>query len=292
MHIEKINENQFRCTLSKSDLEQRELRLSELAHGSTKARELLHELIQQASIELDIDVENIPLMVEAIPIADGCLVLVVTRIDDPEELDKKLSFLSKLVSLMGDEDLDLESLLAENDRRLRELTAVDVDPVVDDDEGDTRLLPPGSSDQNNEDGESIIDSSLDPLGLIAPFARALADARKESVQGKDEQDKEKESGSLTRLFCFQDLDQIIRLSAFLTPFYKGESVLYKDESSSEYYLFLNQKESDHDHYRRACMIASEFGMKMPVSYASEGYCLEHCKCMFNGDALETLNELN
>ena len=41
MRIEKINENQIRCFLTKEDLEARNLKLSELAYGSDKAKELL-----------------------------------------------------------------------------------------------------------------------------------------------------------------------------------------------------------------------------------------------------------
>lgn len=34
MKIEKINDNQIRCTLTRDDLAQRQLKLSELAYGS------------------------------------------------------------------------------------------------------------------------------------------------------------------------------------------------------------------------------------------------------------------
>ena len=91
MKLEKLNDNQIRCTLSKSDLDKRELRLSELAYGSPKARALFRDMIQQASVELDFDAENIPLMIEAIPISSDCLVLVVTKVEDPEELDTRFS---------------------------------------------------------------------------------------------------------------------------------------------------------------------------------------------------------
>ena len=37
MKIEKINDNQIRCTLTRDDLAQRQLKLSELAYGSEKA---------------------------------------------------------------------------------------------------------------------------------------------------------------------------------------------------------------------------------------------------------------
>ena len=38
MKIEKINENQIRCTLTREDLELHQIRLSELAYGSEKAK--------------------------------------------------------------------------------------------------------------------------------------------------------------------------------------------------------------------------------------------------------------
>jgi len=38
MKIEKINDNQIRCTLTRDDLAQRQLKLSELAYGSEKAK--------------------------------------------------------------------------------------------------------------------------------------------------------------------------------------------------------------------------------------------------------------
>ena len=42
MKIERINENQIRCTLTSFDLSVRNLNLGELAYGSEKARSLFH----------------------------------------------------------------------------------------------------------------------------------------------------------------------------------------------------------------------------------------------------------
>ena len=50
MKIERINENQIRCTLNRSDLADRQIELSELAYGSAKARRLFQELIQTAAV--------------------------------------------------------------------------------------------------------------------------------------------------------------------------------------------------------------------------------------------------
>ena len=45
MKIEKVNENQIRCTLTKQDLADRQINLRELAYGSEKAKGLFHDMI-------------------------------------------------------------------------------------------------------------------------------------------------------------------------------------------------------------------------------------------------------
>ncbi|MFR6563737.1 MAG: adaptor protein MecA [Eubacterium ventriosum] len=47
MKIEKINDNQIRCTLSKEDLADRNIKLSELAYGTGKTRELFQDMMQR-----------------------------------------------------------------------------------------------------------------------------------------------------------------------------------------------------------------------------------------------------
>ncbi len=102
MKIERINENQIRCTLTSFDLSVRNLNLGELAYGSEKARNLFREMIQKASNEVGFEAEDIPLMVEAIPLSNESVMLVITKIDDPEELDTRFAKFSPTT----DEDLD------------------------------------------------------------------------------------------------------------------------------------------------------------------------------------------
>lgn len=91
MKIEKISDNQIRCTLTKEDLMNRELKLSELAYGTEKAKALFRDMIEQASYELGFEVGDIPIMIEAIPTSRDSLVLVITKVEDPEELDTRFS---------------------------------------------------------------------------------------------------------------------------------------------------------------------------------------------------------
>ena len=96
MKIEKISETQIRCTLSRQDLAERDLKISELAYGSDKAKDLFRELMVQASYECGFEAEDIPLMIEAIPVSGDCIVLVITKVEDPEETENHLAkFFSK-----------------------------------------------------------------------------------------------------------------------------------------------------------------------------------------------------
>ena len=45
MKIEKVNDNQIRCTLTREDLDSRHLKLSELAYGTEKAKSLFREMM-------------------------------------------------------------------------------------------------------------------------------------------------------------------------------------------------------------------------------------------------------
>ena len=91
MKIEKVNENQIRCTLTREDLAERQIKLSELAYGTEKAKMLFRDMMQQAAYEFGFEAEDIPLMIEAIPLNADCIVLIITKVEDPDELDTRFS---------------------------------------------------------------------------------------------------------------------------------------------------------------------------------------------------------
>ena len=89
--IEKINDTQIRCTLTSEDLADRQLKLSELAYGSEKAKDLFRDMMLQAQDQFGFEADNVPLMIEAIPITPDSIVLIITKVEDPEELDTRFS---------------------------------------------------------------------------------------------------------------------------------------------------------------------------------------------------------
>lgn len=104
MKIEKVNDHQIRCTLTREDLRSRELKISELAYGTDKAKDLFRDMMQQAACEFGFEAEDIPLMIEAIPLNSECIVLIVTKVEDPEELDTRFARFAPSVNDEAEED--------------------------------------------------------------------------------------------------------------------------------------------------------------------------------------------
>ena len=103
MKIEKLNENQIRCTLTREDLDSHQIHLSELAYGTEKAKDLFRDMMRQAHNQFGFEADNIPLMIEAIPINADSIILIITKVEDPEELDTRFSKFSPSASSDGDE---------------------------------------------------------------------------------------------------------------------------------------------------------------------------------------------
>ena len=287
MKLEKLSDTQIRCTLSKEDLSQRQLHLSELAYGSEKAKELFRDMTQQASIELGFEADNIPLMIEAIPISNDCLVLVVTKVEDPDELDTRFSRFSK-INMDDSFDEDFSDI---DDTDFEEMDFLDDEDNIDMDDEPLPFSP--SSDFDNADSDASTSSKErsaidDALDLIAPFTQAIAQAKKEAMRKKKEN---RSSVQDCQYYSFQNFSQAAQLGAFLAPFFEGESSLYKDSFSNNYYMILRKTQSENDTFHRACNIAADFGVRISASYATPAYFREHFETILEENAVEMLGEL-
>lgn len=286
MKLEKLSDTQIRCTLSKEDLSQRQLHLSELAYGSEKAKELFRDMMQQASIELGFEADNIPLMIEAIPISNDCLVLVVTKVEDPDELDTRFSRFSK-INMDDSFDEDFSDI---DDTDFEEMDFLDDEDDIDMDDEPLPFSP--SSDFDNADSDASTSSKErsaidDALDLIAPFTQAIAQAKKEAMRKKKEN---RSSVQDCQYYSFQNFSQAAQLGAFLAPFFEGESSLYKDSFSNNYYMILRKTQSENDTFHRACNIAADFGVRISASYATPAYFREHFETILEENAVEMLGE--
>ncbi len=109
MKIEKINDNKIKCTLTQEDLKSRNIKSSELVYGSDKARALFRDMMTKAFEEVGFQADNIPLMIEAIPEKQNALVLIISKVENPDEVDTRFAKLSPSpVTGQPKEDLNVE----------------------------------------------------------------------------------------------------------------------------------------------------------------------------------------
>lgn len=111
MKLERVNDHQIRCTLTRADLAARELKLSELAYGSDKAKKLFRDMMQKATYELGFEAEDTPLMIEAVPVSADSIILIITKVEDPEELDTRFANFAPSVHDSESNPSSLEDLI-------------------------------------------------------------------------------------------------------------------------------------------------------------------------------------
>ena len=90
MKIEKLDENTFRCVIEKYELSLYHITVENMAYGSENTMALFSEMLARANDEFGFTLSK-SLMIEAIPLKEGSIELVVTKVDMPDELDIRFS---------------------------------------------------------------------------------------------------------------------------------------------------------------------------------------------------------
>ncbi len=243
MKIEKVSENQIRCTLTKEDLASRHIKISELAYGTEKAKNLFRDMMQQANFEFGFEAEDIPLMIEAIPMNGDCIVLIITKVEDPEELDTRFSRFAP--SVHEDSDID-------------EADDIEI-------EGAEEILDLFHKIQAKNAGSGLETAT-------APAADVVA-------------------GPLMRLYRFETMHSLISMAKGLYYMFSTDSVLYKCMRSDTYFLLLIGDSSQVAEYNKLCNRISEYGTAQKVLPTTPHYLEEHCECLIEQLALNTLANL-
>lgn len=268
MKIEKISDNQIRCTLNKLDLISREIKISELAYGTEKAKRLFQDMMQQASHEFGFEADDFPLMIEAIPISADCIVLVITKVDDPDELDTRFS---KFSPSYDDEDFD-EDFEDVNDYSADFFSRGNSNGADD-------IL-----EMFIKDGNHISKSQeFTPLpDVISP---------KETTKGFENSNilgKIPSNANLVKIFSFESLQVIEQLALVLKDLYQGINSLYKDTRKNSYYLVVNKTDHTPEEFNKICNIISEYGNNEASSASREAYYQEHLAAIIRNEALQVL----
>ena len=254
MRIEKVNEQQIRCTLTREDLLNRELKISELAYGTEKAKSLFRDLMQQAAYECGFEAEDIPLMIEAIPLNAECIVLIVTKVEDPEELDTRFA---KFAPSVHDDDFEMEE--TEDNEALMEAFADSADEVLN-------LLRRMNGTE---------ESSPSPKNPHREKAQPALPSREKLT---------------SRLFSFRSLREVSRLARVIGTC-RSSNTLYKDEAGGNYLLLVAPDEMETADFNRICSLISEYGKPEKTLISAKAYLEEHFEPLIKDSALETLSQI-
>lgn len=259
MKIERINENQIRCTLTREDLDTRKIKLSELAYGSEKAKSLFRDMMQKAADDFGFEANNIPLMIEAIPVSSDSIILIITKVENPEELDARFSRFSPEEDGPSRSHASLSEMLS------------GADDILD-------LIQKISQGRKSasEKKEAVSDDTDDSTG--EELTLSLEEASEEAFH-------------LTRFYLFHDLETVIRASRILAPHYSGPNVLFKNPEDNNYYLLLKKADTDPRQFNRICNILSEYGLQVSYSSGMEEFFTEHMEVLIPDQALQQLSAI-
>lgn len=251
MKIEKVNDHQIRCTLTKADLADRELKISELAYGTEKAKSLFRDMMQQASFEFGFEAEDIPLMIEAIPLNSECIVLIITKVEDPEELDTRFSKFAPSVH-------DNDSL--DSDTEINSLTE-GADDVLD-------LF------------KKLNDVELDEVNQ--------ADADSNLKNQKNSDASPVKFSELTKIYSLASINAATRLAHVLKDYYYGVNSLYKNNAQNNYILTITKSDHSPEEFNKVCNIISEYATPEKFGNATPAYLEEHCEIIIRNTAIQSL----
>lgn len=253
MRIEKINDRQIRCTLTSEDLASRDINVRELAYGSDKARELFQDMMQVAAQDFGFEADNIPLVIEAIPISADTIILIITKVEDPEELDTRFARFSP-------EDPSANTGLSFADLKNHIEGA---DDILD-------LIKRISEGRKHSSGDTA--ANADTKGADAAETEDLP--------------------NLMRTYSFQTLDDAIRAAAVLDAVYDGPNTLYKNPEEGAYYLLLKKASSTAAQFNKICNILSEYAIPCKFTVGMEAYFREHFEIILADHALQSLREIS
>ena len=272
MKLERINDNQIRCTLTGQDLADRHLQLSELAYGNDKTKRLFRDMMQQASCELGFQTDDIPLLIEAIPLSGDSIILTVTKVDYPEELDTRFSNFSDYGEYPDNPDND------EDDSP----TLEGADTIMD---LFHKISAAAAALRASDSGAASADQTPAPSAGVDTSEAAPVE------NGQSPQSPASADTDIIKLFSFREMDHLVRLAHVLNGYYNEDNSLFSDVPEHVYYLVLHKGSHTPSEFNKVCNILSEYALQNRYVDSAEAYFEEHFKCIAAHDALQRLTRV-
>lgn len=146
--------------------------------------------------------------------------------------------------------------------------------------GESQLIFEASPE--NEDGFVVTITKVDADGEFESIQKYIKSKYKNS-ELKQKKKKSKVCSTL-KIYCFNNLDDVCRLTKRVTAVYQGESTLFRYRES--YYLLLSGISTSSQSLE---IIMSEYSVLVGNPGFFEGYLNEYGEKIISDNAIETLN---
>lgn len=251
MKIEKINERQICCIISTQDLINNQLKLSELALGSSKARGFFRSIMLKARDDCGFDGLNSPLMIEAMPQPPDMLKLIITKMK-PEDQNSGVH----------------QDPLDEEPKKI-ELHFKGADSVL----SLFKKAPGADTPVRNEprSGDNSASYMYDAIQKI--LENALPD---------------EEQPPVIEAFRFSSIDNAVTAAKAMKDYYDGDNSLYSETGQSTYLLVVRCVSETPEEFNKICNILTEYSVPVHCTVSGENYLREHGNEMIADNALQVL----
>ncbi len=258
MVFEKLNDNQIKCVLDKEDLFSRKINIKDLFYGSPETEQLFKEVVSKAQVNFDFNTQKFPISIDAIPLPNDTLVIIITIVEDPEEIDSRFSRFTpdpnaasdKLFSSKADASAGHEDIFSFFNNIANQIS---------------------NSPKDSPEDSNLFDSVKNDF---SSFDSAIA---------KDP------DGTMLIIFKFENIDKIIELSNMLIKIYNDNNSLYKLGTS--YYLFVYNTEHNEETFFKICDLISEYGNPVINSPTTSEHILEHAELIIADTAIQELSQI-
>ncbi len=258
MRFELVEENKIKIEVNKADLLERDIKIVELAYGSDKARDFFQEIMEMAYEELGFDVNNIPILVEAVPISLEEICIYVTKVTDPDELEKKIAKMPK-DKIVDKQNINLDTLR----KKLEEAK----DNIF------------GELTRDTDDVDEKILDQLDDVDENLKINSKPSKSKKSNVKNIN-----------LAIFSFDSIDTVTFATKRIPSEIKFKSSLILN--NERYYLTLETRKLEDNEFVNIEKFLFEYGQKHISTLESRQYLIEHGEVIIKKDAVKILSSFS
>lgn len=312
MRFEKINENKVKIELTKDDLMQHNIKLTDIAFGTDISRKILHDIMIRAFDELEFEPDNLPLVIEAVPTSSFSINIFITKMRTEEEFEENVEKVAKqnernlqglnlLEKFTNDFEKMTKNVLGSNIQNSEEK----FENIYSDSDGDLVDLVDELEELEQENFESWENINVGKIkrnksksNIIKKNSNLSIANERESIgnisksNGNSKKNKNKNSNVLENIeiiYKFENLDDVIDLSHIIFDLYKFKSKLYKYEDV--YYTVFDIKTTTKEEIVKLRLVVDEFGNFVSTHKVAKGFLAEHGAIIVKSDIFKKLNKV-